>query len=575
MINQKVNTEIITAFKAEKKMLKILIMFSILISLLSLSPTLYMLSVYDRVINSGSEKTLLVLTIIILITYAGMELLEVIRYKIIEIISMKVQNTLLNRVYEAMFQGYLNKKLNGVINAINDLKIVSNFLSNPAFLAILELPLIIISLIILFEINVIMGLAAMTGGLLQIIIAYLNQRSTYLPLLNANQSYGDSIKYATSVFKNAQVIEAMGMEGAIYNKWKTKQNEYVDNQAIASKHNAYWMSITKLLQLILSSFIIGIGAKLMMRDNINVSGGLIIVASILGGRILSPLGQIITSWKGVVSFQNSWKRLNLLLEHIPKKMESMPLPSPKGSLQVENVNAAAPGQQIPIIKNLDFNLGAGEALAIVGQSASGKTTLARLLVGLWSTISGRVRLDGVDINSWNKSEVGPYIGYLPQYVEVLDGTIAENIARFGEVNQAMVEEAASLVGLHEYILALPDGYSSALGIDGVVLSGGFKQRIGFARAIYGRPVFVVLDEPNSNLDKAGDEALIKTIEHMKKTGTTFVIITHKTNIFDVIDKILILKNGTLQLYGPKNLVIEKINENRNLMNTKNKKSESV
>jgi ATP-binding cassette subfamily C exporter for protease/lipase len=570
MLNKKENNELIMEFTNHKELLKKIVIFSIIISLVSLSPTLYMLSVYDRVINSGSEKTLLMLTIMILIAYAGMELLEIIRFKIIRVISYKIQDALLLRVYEAMFQGYLSKKLGGVINAINDLKIISNFLSTPAFLAILELPLIIFALIFLFEINLIMGVAAMIGGIFQIIIAYLNQKSTRLPLLNANHAYHDSIKYATSVFKNVQVIEAMGMKDNIYRKWKNKQKQYLDFQAVASEANAYWVSITKLLQLFMSSFLIGVGAKLMMLNNMDGAGGLIIVASILGGRILAPIGQIITSWNGIISFRNSWERLESLLENIPKKSLSMTLPTPKGNLHVENVNGAAPGQLIPIIKNLDFKLRSGEVLAVVGPSASGKTTLARLLVGLWSTISGSVRLDGVDVNAWNKSEVGPYIGYLPQSVEVLDGSIAENIARFGEINQAMVEEAASLVGLHEFIIALPDGYSSVIGVNEIVLSGGFKQRIGLARAIYGRPVYVVLDEPNSNLDKGGDEALIKTIENMKQTGTTFIIITHKTNIFDVVDKILILKNGAMHLFGPKNLVIEKINESRNLIkNNKN------
>jgi ATP-binding cassette subfamily C exporter for protease/lipase len=568
MINKKENSEIITEFNNHKELFKKIVIFSIIISLVSLSPTLYMLSVYERVINSGSKVTLLMLTIMILIAYAGMELLEIIRYKIIRVISYQIQEALLLRVYEAMFQGYLSKKLGGVINAINDLKIISNFLSNPAFMATLELPIIIFALIFLFEISITMGVAAIIGALLQVIFAYFNQKSTQLPLMKANNAYNESIKYATSVFKNVQAIEAMGMKDQIYKKWKNKQNEYLEFQATASDANAYWINITKLLQLIMSSFIIGIGAKLMMINNMDAAGGLIIVASILAGRILGPIGQMITSWKGVISFRDSWKRLDLLLENIPKKSPSMTLPIPKGSLHVENVNASSPGQQIPIIKNLDFKLASGEVLAVVGQSASGKTTLARLLVGLWSTISGRVSLDGVNINTWNKSEVGPYIGYLPQQVEVLDGSIAENIARFGEINQAMVEEAASLVGLHEFITGLPDGYSSALGINGVVLSGGFKQRIGLARAIYGRPVYVVLDEPNSNLDKLGDEALNKSIENLKKTGTTFVIITHKTNIFDIADKILILKNGAMHLFGPKNLVIEKINESRNQINNK-------
>jgi ATP-binding cassette subfamily C exporter for protease/lipase len=240
---------------------------------------------------------------------------------------------------------------------------------------------------------------------------------------------------------------------------------------------------------------------------------------------------------------------------VPAKPETMPLPAPKGLLTVEALMAGAPGQQLPIIRGVQFALQPGEVLAVVGPSASGKTTLARLLVGLWPSMGGKVRLDGADIHTWDKTELGPHLGYLPQGVELLEGTLAENIARFGEVDMAQVEAAARLVGLHELILSLPQGYNSPVGRDGAMLSGGQRQRVGLARAVYGKPVFVVLDEPNSSLDEAGDAALANAIASLKQLGTTFVVMTHRTSVLGVADKMLIMRDGAQQAFGPRDEVL--------------------
>ena len=267
------------------------------------------------------------------------------------------------------------------------------------------------------------------------------------------------------------------------------------------------------------------------------------------------MAQLVAQWNGVVTVRESWARLESLLTFIPAKPKSMALPAPKGQLSVEALVAGPPGQQLSIVRGIQFALQSGEVLAVIGPSASGKTTLARLLVGLWPTQAGKVRLDGADVHAWDKSELGPYLGYLPQGVELLDGTIAENIARFGDVDQAQVEAAAKMVGLHELIMALPQAYNSPMGRDGTMLSGGQRQRVGLARALYGKPVFVVLDEPNSSLDEAGDAALAKAIATMKQLGTTFVIMTHRTSVLGVADKMLIMRDGTQQAFGPRDEVL--------------------
>jgi ATP-binding cassette subfamily C exporter for protease/lipase len=292
-----------------------------------------------------------------------------------------------------------------------------------------------------------------------------------------------------------------------------------------------------------------------MNNMLNGGASMMIIGSVIGGRILAPLAQLVSQWNGVVNVQAAWSRLDGLLAQVPAKSESMSLPAPKGQLSVEGFVAGDPGQQVPIVRGVQFALNPGEVLAVVGPSASGKTTLARLLVGLWPALSGKVRLDGADIHTWDKSELGPYLGYLPQGVELLDGTLAENIARFGEVDMAQVEAAARLVGLHELIMSLPEGYDSPVGRDGAMLSGGQRQRVGLARALYGKPVFVVLDEPNSSLDDAGDAALANAIATLKQIGTTFVVMTHRTSVLGVADKMLIMREGAQQAFGPRDEVL--------------------
>ena len=552
---QSTPSELSLAFEPLKPVILKAIGFSTLISLLALMPTVYMLEVYDRVVNSRSGMTLLMLTVLIVLAYAVMELLEKIRGALMRAAGVQVDEALSKRVYDAMFLGFLKRQVGGSTQVLNDLKLVREFLANPALMAIFEAPVALVALALIFAISPILGWASVLGAIAQIGVAYMNERATRKPLNEANRSAVGAQQFAEASLRNAHVMESMGMLDAVHDRWQKRQQEFVAYQATASEGAGLWTAMSKAVQQVMSSLLLGLGAWLMLQNMLNGGASMMIIGSVLGGRVLAPLSQLVAQWNSVVTVRAAWSRLDNLLANVPVKPEAMPLPAPKGMLTVEGLMAGAPGQQVPIVRGVQFALSPGEVLAVVGPSASGKTTLARLLVGLWPAMSGKVRLDGADVYTWEKTELGPYLGYLPQGVELLDGTLAENIARFGEVDMAQVEAAARLVGLHELIMSLPQGYNSPVGRDGAMLSGGQRQRVGLARALYGKPVFVVLDEPNSSLDEAGDAALANAIATLKQLGTTFVVMTHRTSVLGVADKMLIMREGAQQAFGPRDEVL--------------------
>jgi ATP-binding cassette subfamily C exporter for protease/lipase len=548
-------SELSLAFEPLKPVIFKAIGFSTLISLLALMPTLYMLEVYDRVVNSRSVMTLLMLTLIIVLAYAVMELLEKIRGALMRAAGVQLDEALSKRIYDAMFLDFLKRQVGGSSQVLNDLKTIREFLASPALMAIFEAPVALVALVLNFLISPILGWASVASAILLLIVTWLNERATGAPLRDANNCSVAAHQFAEASFRNAHVIEAMGMLDAVHTKWEKLQSKFIGFQASASEGAGLWTSMSKSVQLVTGSLLLGIGAFLQMNNMLNGGASMMIIASVIGGRLLAPIAQLVANWKAVVTARDSFERLEMLLANVPPKPNTMPLPAPKGVITVEGLMAGAPSQQVPIIRGVRFALSPGEVLAVVGPSASGKTTLARLLVGLWPAMSGKVRLDGVDIYAWDKDELGPYLGYLPQGVELLDGNLAENIARFGEVDMMQVEAAARLVGVHELIMSLPQGYNSPVGRDGAMLSGGQRQRVGLARALYGKPVFVVLDEPNSSLDEAGDAALAKAIDTLKQLGTTFVVMTHRTSVLDVADKMLIMREGAQQAFGPRDEVM--------------------
>jgi ATP-binding cassette subfamily C exporter for protease/lipase len=552
---QTLPSELALAFEPLKPVILKAIGFSTLISLLALAPTVYMLEVYDRVVNSRSGMTLAMLTVLIVLAYAIMELLEKVRGALMRAAGVQVDEALSKRVYNAMFQGFLKRQVGGSMQVLNDLKVVREFLATPALMAIFEAPVALVALAFIFAISPVLGWASVLGAIAQIAVAWMNEKATRKPLGEANRSAAGAQQFAEASLRNAHVMESMGMLDAVHGRWQKRQLEFVAYQATASMGAGLWTAMSKAVQQVMSSLLLGLGAWLMLNNMLNGGASMMIIGSVLGGRVLAPLSQLVAQWNSVVNVRGAWGRLDQLLAQVPAKPDAMALPAPKGVLTVEGLMAGAPGQQVPIVRGVQFALNPGEVLAVVGPSASGKTTLARLLVGLWPSMGGKVRLDGADIHTWDKSELGPYLGYLPQGVELLEGTLAENIARFGDVDMVQVEAAARLVGVHELIMSLPQGYNSPVGRDGAMLSGGQRQRVGLARALYGKPVFVVLDEPNSSLDEAGDAALATAIAALKQLGTTFVVMTHRTSVLGVADKMLIMRDGAQQAFGPRDEVL--------------------
>jgi len=529
--------------------------YSLVASLLVLAPTGFMLEVYDRVVTSRSHQTLFMLLVLVVGAYVVMELLEWARSQILYAAGLALDRQLADRIFMAIFTANLRRQPGGTAQPMNDFRTLREFLHSPVVLAAMEAPVAIVFLVLLFAISPVLGWVSLAGAILQVFIGILNERATQPPLVAANRSAVGAQLYADGTLRNAQVIESMGMQRDIHRRWIDKQREFLALQAIASDRAGGYQALTKFLQTTMGSGLLGLSAWLLLHDMLNGGAGMLIISSILGARVLAPLVAVVTQWRSVVNVRDSWGRLDQLLANVPPKPKAMPLPAPKGFLAAEGLVAAAPGSPQPILKNVTFALQPGEVLAVVGPSASGKTTLARLLTGLWPAAGGKVRLDGADVHTWDKAELGPNVGYLPQDVELFDGTLAENIARFGEVETAKVHAAARAVGLHEFILALPQGYDSPVGREGAMLSGGQRQRVGLARAIYGDPVFVVLDEPNSSLDDAGDAALASAITQLKAQGTTFVVMTHRTSILPVVDKMLVLQGGQVQAFGPRDEVL--------------------
>ncbi len=530
------------------------LLFSFVTNILVLTPSGYMLEVYDRVVNSRNHQTLLMLTILVVGLYVMLEALEWVRSGIMQEAARAFDERLRRRVFDTAFAARLkNMPVGSAAQVIADLSTIREAIGAHVTLSFLDTPLALLVLILLFLMHPLLGWFSAIGALVQFLIGFFNERRIREPMMMASRSSNASQMYAGSVLRNAQVIRSMGMLGNMRKRWLTRQREFIASQADASDTAGVNSSLSKLVQSLLSSSLLGIGCWLTLEGKLGGSG--MIVGSILGGKVLSPLVQIIANWRQVEGAREAFVRLDGMLRAFPDEEKKMPLPPPKGVLSVEGVVAGAPGSQIQILKGIGFRVAPGDSLAVVGPSASGKTTLARLLTGVWAPVSGKVRLDGSDIYAWNKEELGPHVGYLPQTVELFDGTIAENVARFGEPDMEKVQAACRMVGLGEFISTLPKGYDTPIGEEGVFLSGGQRQRVALARAVYGMPKFVVLDEPNSNLDTDGDAALIHTLQQLKAAGTTVIIMTHRMNILQVVGFMLVLIDGQIKQFGPKDQVL--------------------
>lgn len=531
-------------------------LFSMFINILMLVPPLYMLQLYDRVLGSRSQDTLIMLTLIVVVLFITMGLLEVVRSRVLVRVGNKLDSMLSQRIFDSLFE--LERKAPGRSSSmpLNDLTQVRQFMTGNGLFAFFDAPWMPIYIIVLFIFHPAFGFFAIFAAIVLVGITIANEYSTKDKLAEANNLSRASTIYVDSNIRNAEVVNAMGMRNNISKIWADKYYGFLNAQNIASDSAGVWSNLSKSLRVMFQSLILGLGAYLAI--NMEVTPGMMIAASIIMGRALAPLDLIIGSWKGFSSARSSYERIEGLLNDFPKDKEYMQLPAPKGEITLENVVVIPPSGTVPSLKGISMKIEKGDVVGIIGPSAAGKSSLARVMLGLWPLSNGVARIDKADISQWDREDLGKYVGYLPQDIELFEGTVSQNIARFGEVEPEKVVEAASKAGVHEMILKLNEGYDTKIGPGGASLSGGQRQRIGLARALYNNPVFVVLDEPNSNLDDVGEAALVEAIKSLRAAGTTVVIITHRTNVLQATNKLALINNGVLELYGNTNDVLNAI-----------------
>ncbi|WP_409278240.1 type I secretion system permease/ATPase [Pseudomonas defluvii] len=537
-----------------RRLFGVLALFSGVINLLMLVPSIYMMQVFDRVLTSRNETTLLMLSLILLGFFALGCALEWVRGQVMIKMSAGLDTQLGERVFDAAFERSLKEHSANPAQVLSDLNSIRQFVTGPALIAIFDAPWLPIYLIATFLFHPWLGVFTVVGSLILAGLAVWNELTTRKSMREANRLSVSSSSYVNSTLQNAEVIQAMGMLTPLRRRWYNVQQRVITEQGEASDRSSRIAALSRFVRMTWQSLALGLGAILVIENQI--SAGVMIAVSVLLGRAMAPAEALIGSWKQMGNAKSSYERLNRLLTEFPKAALRMPLPPPTGALSIDRLVITPPGMHKPVVNGVTISLAKGEVLAIIGPSASGKSSLARAMVGIWPAKQGSVRLDSAEISQWSREALGPYLGYLPQDIELFDGTIAENIARFGEVDANKVIDAAQLAGINEMILHFPKGYDTLLGTGGLGLSGGQKQRIGLARALYGHPALVVLDEPNSNLDDAGEAALVQAVRKLKAEGCTVVLVTHRPSILGAVDKLLFLKDGVQHLFGPRDQVLK-------------------
>jgi PrtD family type I secretion system ABC transporter len=530
--------------------------FSLFINLLALVSPLYMLQVYDRVLASRSHGTLLFLTLIAIFLFVVYGILEGLRSRVLIRGGARFENYLRG----PLFTGSLDSALGGGgrtdAQPFRDADNVREFFTGSAILAFFDAPWVPVFIFACFLLHPWFGWLALAGGLITLIIAVINEFTTKSGLARATQASIAAHNDASASLRNAEVMRAMGMAPGLQRRWAERRDNQIFWQAITSDRSSALVAGTKSFRQMVQVIILGSGAFLALKGELSAGG--IIAASILVGRALAPIELAVGQWKSFTNARGAWGRLQALFRAAGAANERMSLPAPKGTLKVEQLVAAPPGHKQAFLRGINFELQKGMTLAVVGPSAAGKSSLVRVLLGVWPVASGTVRLDGFDVTHWDPDELGPHIGYLPQDVELFAGTIAQNIARFREADHEAIIRAAEMAGVHEMIQQMPDGYDTQIGEGGQALSGGQRQRIGLARALFGVPALVVLDEPNANLDSAGETALTAAVRALKQQGSTVIFVTHKTNMLTLADKVLVMDQGMVRLFGDRDEVLAKI-----------------
>src|SRR5882724_9402805 len=529
--------------------------FSLAINLLYLAGPLYMLQVYDRVISSASEVTLVMLTIALLIAFLALAGLDAVRARVLTRASVRLDQKIAGRVMTAIIDR--SASFGGARSQmLRDFDTFRQFITGMGVHAVFDLPWAPIYIAVIFALHPALGAFALGCSILLVLMALLNEWIVKPPLTESSEAASRNYSFTEMSLRNTEVVRAMGMTEGLLNRWSRDRNRMLERQVAASDRAATMQSIIRFLRLSMQSLILGLGAYLVIERLATV--GAMFAASILLGRALQPVEQIVGSWRNLVSARGAFLRVRELLAANPQHDTGLTLPRPTGRLLVEGLTFVPPLSSKPILRGVSFDISPGEVLGIIGPSGAGKSTLARHIVGVLKPSAGAVRLDGADVSVWTKSTLGQYLGYLPQDIELFADTVAANISRFqdGEDKEAIL--AAQMAGVHEMILRLANGYDTQVGEGGAILSGGYRQRIGLARAVYGSPSMVVLDEPSSNLDADGDAALTDCIMQLKQRGTTVVIISHRPSTIGVVDKILLLKDGVAEMFGPRAEVMSRL-----------------
>lgn len=552
---EKPRSELSAALKSCRSAFIGVALFSAMLNILYLTGSFYMLEVYDRVLTSRSVPTLVGITLLAAVLYGFQGILDIIRSRVLVRIAGALDEAVHRRIYQVLVQLPLKAPSPRGLQPLHDLDQVRSFLSTVGPAALFDLPWMPLYLGICYLFHPLIGIAATVGGVILVVVTLLTEFMTRAPAGEAAGFGSSRTSMAEASRRNAEAVQAMGMAGRLGNVWSDTNNSYLTAQRRAADVAGGLGGLSKVLRMLLQSAVLGIGAYLVIYGQ--ATAGIIIASSILTSRALAPVELAIAHWRGFVSARQSWRRLDELMAKIPAEPPRMALPKPARSLSLEAVSVVPPGTNRVVVQDVALQLKAGQGLGIIGPSASGKSSLVRSIVGVWTAARGQVRIDGAALDQWSAEALGPHIGYLPQDMELFAGSVAQNIARFDPVaTSETVIAAAMAAGVHDLILGLPEGYETQIGENGAALSVGQRQRIGLARALFGEPFLVVLDEPNSSLDSEGDEALTRAILGVRARGGIVVVIAHRPSALAGVDNLLVMRAGRQHAFGPKEVVLK-------------------
>lgn len=527
--------------------------FSMFINILSLTFSVYMLAIYDRVLSSYSMPTLMTITVAAIFALFIDSILIFLRSRLLVMAGVDIDNSLSSPVFKEMLKDSCSVQKSGYSAGLRDVNILRNYLGGNAIFALFDMPWMPIFLLFIYLIHPIMGMVATGGVIIVFILGFSQELLTRKRLEMANNINNAAGNFTSLCLRNSEAVGSMGMLGGVNSRWKSLNNQVITLQTKASNAAGVLQAMSQSFRSGMQVIIYGVGAYLTLKNE--CTPGVMIASSIIMGRALAPVDQAMSTWKQTLEARSSYRRLSELIKKADTRTP-MALPDPMGKLDVEAISLIVNGNYL--LRNITFSLTPGELMGLIGPSGAGKTTLSRVLLGIWPSMGGKVRLDGSDVYAWDQEHLGKFIGYLPQDVELFPGTVSQNIARLGEVNSDAVILAAKKAGVHELIQHFPNGYDSMIGGSpgGIVLSGGQRQRIALARALYGNPRLIVLDEPNSNLDEAGERALMQTLAILKQERVTTIVVTHKPSILLAVDKILVMQYGQVARFGPRNEILQ-------------------